>query len=146
MRILRSTSCARWFLELFRGLALRKLRCGWQHDKPGEADTRTRPKIGRRGGRPRKPRVTEVEVKRLQELLHPHIDAAVERLVRLSQSEDPAIALRACNSILDRYFERACEAQTFEDVDRTAEDELRREVDRMSQEELVEYLAGSSPD
>ena len=101
--------------------------------------------IGRRGGRPRRPRATELEIERLRQLLHPHIDATIERLVRLSQSEDPAIALRACNSILDRYFGRASEARNFEDVALTAEDQLRREVERMSEEELIEYLADSCP-
>ncbi len=66
--------------------------------------------IGKLGGRPRKPRATELELQTLKERLEPHIDATVERLVDLSRSEDQSVSLRACNTILDRYYGKACEA------------------------------------
>jgi hypothetical protein len=66
--------------------------------------------IGKLGGRPRKPRATEVEVQTLKERLEPHIDTTVRRLVDLSQSDDESISLRACNTILDRFYGKPCEA------------------------------------
>jgi hypothetical protein len=66
--------------------------------------------IGKLGGRPRKPRATEVEVQTLKERLAPRIEATVERLVQLSGSADEAVALRACNAILDRYYGKPSEA------------------------------------
>jgi hypothetical protein len=62
------------------------------------------------GGRPRKPRASEIELQTLKERLEPHIEATVERLVELSQSKDESVSLRACNTILDRYYGKPCEA------------------------------------
>jgi hypothetical protein len=98
--------------------------------------------IGKLGGRPRKPRASEVELQTLKERLGPHIDATVERLVELSRSGDPSVSLRACNSIMDRYFGKAFEGSAPERAEPTTDEELRREVDRKSREELIDFLAG----
>ena len=62
------------------------------------------------GGRPRKPRASEIEIQTLKERLEPHIEATVQRLMDLCRSADESVSLRACNSILDRYYGKPCEA------------------------------------
>ncbi len=66
--------------------------------------------IGKLGGRPRKPRPTEVEYETAREKLKPYVDDAVNALVAALNSKDERVALRASIAILDRYYGKPTEA------------------------------------
>lgn len=61
-------------------------------------------------GRKRSKTKAQVKEETLRGKLEPEIDEVVNRLVALSHDEDPAVRLRACTQILDRYYGKPIES------------------------------------